>query len=184
MQRLQQKLSPWIALGVTCFSLSTSNYLNSLLAVSTRVDSVSDTSKSDTESTPQSLNSMEQSAYEQINEHRVSKGLSPLVLDGWLTQHAREHSQAMAKGEVGFDKQGLQQRQDIMSQSGPYRKICSLIAMNQGHPFPARTAVQSLLSDRLDSSLPNVEDEYELTGVGVAMNLKGEYYFTQIFLLR
>ncbi len=151
------------------------------MAVPTKADSVSN--KSDTESA-QSLNSMEQSVYEQINEHRVSKGLPPLVLDAWLTQHAREHSQAMAKGEVAFDQQGLAQRQNVMSQSGPYRKICSLIAMNQGHPLPAQTAVQSLLSGRLDRNLPNIEDEYELTGVGVAMNAKGEYYFTQIFLLR
>jgi uncharacterized protein YkwD len=180
MQR-QRKPSAWVALGVICFSISVSNYLNSLQARTTGVDSVSN--KSDVEST-QSLNSLEQSVYQQINDYRASKGLPPLVLNDWLTQHAREHSQAMVRGKVSFNQQGLQQRNETISQSGPYQKICLLIAMNQGHPAPARTAVNSWLNDPLNRSLPDVEGDYEFTGVGVAMNVKGEYYFTQIFLRR
>ena len=62
--------------------------------------------KSDVEST-QSLNSLEQSVYQQINDYRASKGLPPLVLNDWLSQHAREQSQAMARGKVPFNQQGL-----------------------------------------------------------------------------
>ena len=76
--------------------------------------------------------------YEQINQHRESKGLSPLVLDGWLSQQAREHSDAMAKGKASFDEQGIQQRHEEILYTGPYKKVCSLIAMNEGHPFPDR----------------------------------------------
>lgn len=90
----------------------------------------------------------------------------------------------MASGKVLFNQQGLQQRNETISQSGSYQKICSLIAMNQGHPAPARTAVNSWLNDPLNRSLPDIEGDYEFTGVGVAMNIKGEYYFTQVFLRR
>lgn len=180
-QQRQKKPSPWIALGVIFFSLYLSNYINSLRAETTGFDFVSNIS--DTQST-QSLNSLEQSVLQQINDHRSSKGLPPLVLNDWLTQHAREHSQAMASGKVSFDKQGLSQRQEIISQSGPYQKICALIAMNQGHPFPDRTAVNSWLNDPLNRGLPDIEGDYEFAGVGVAMNVRGEYYFTQVFLRR
>lgn len=180
-QQRQQKPSPWIALGVIFLSLYLSNYINSLRAETTKVDFVKNNSV--TESS-QSLNSLEQSVFQQINEHRISKGLPPLVLNEWLTYHAREHSKAMASGKVAFGQQGLQQRNEIISQSGPYQKICSLVAMNQGHPFPDRTAVDSWLNDPLNRSLPDVEGDYEFAGVGVAMNIKGEYYFTQVFLRR
>lgn len=180
MQR-QRKPSAWVALGAICFSISISNYLNSLQAKTTESDSIS--SKSDIKSL-QSLNSLEQSVYQQINDYRTSKGLPPLVLNNWLTQHAREHSQAMATGKVSFNEQGLQQRNKTISQSGSYQKICMLIAMNQGYPAPARTAVNSWLNDPQNRSLPDAEGDYEYTGVGVAMNVGGEYYFTQVFLRR
>lgn len=180
-QQRQQKPSPWIALGVIFFSLYLSNYINSLQARPTGVNSVS---KPNATESPQSLNLLEQSVLQQINDRRASKGLPPLVLNDWLTYHAREHSKAMASGKVPFDKQGLQERQEIISVEGPYQKICSLIAMNQGHPFPDRTAVNSWLYDPLNQSLPDIEGDYEFTGVGVATNARGEYYFTQIFLRR
>lgn len=182
MQRLQQKLSPWIALGVTGFSLFTSNYLNSLMVVPARGDSVSNI-KSDTES-PQSLNSMEQSVYEQINKHRESKGLPPLVLDAWLTQQAREHSEAMAKGDISFEREILDQLNQRIIKTGPYQNAGTAIGMNLGYANPAQANVNNWRTSIIIDTHAAINGEYELTGVGVAMNLKGEYYFTQIFLLR
>ena len=189
MQRLQQKLSPWIALGVTGFSLFTSNYLNSLMAVPARVNSVSEINDSvsnisDTEFTPQSLNSLEQSVYEQINEHRESKGLPPLVLDGWLSEQARQHSQAMAKGDISFDREFLDQLNQKIIKTGPYQSAATAIGMTLGHANPAQANVNNWRTSIFDETRAAINGEYELTGVGVAMNIKGEYYFTQIFLLR
>lgn len=182
MQRLQQKLSPWIALGVTGFSLFTSNYLNSSMVVPARGDSVSNT-KSDTQS-PQSLNFIEQSVYEQINKHRESKGLPPLVLDAWLTQQAREHSQAMANGDTSFDREVLDQLNQKIIQTGPYQSAGAAIGMTLGYANPAQANVDNWLKDIYGDNLATIDGKYELTGVGVAMNVKGQYYFTQIFLLR
>ncbi len=178
----QQKPSPWIALGVIFFSLYFSNYLNSLKAAPTKMDSVPNI-KSDTEST-QSLNSMEQSVYEQINEHRVSKGLPPLVLDAWLTQQAREHSQAMARGDISFDREVLGELNQKIIQTGPYQSAGAAIGMNLGYANPAQANIDNWLKDTYGDNLTTIDSNCELTGVGVAMNVKGQYYFTQIFLLR
>lgn len=178
----QQKPSPWIALGVIFFSLYFSNYLNSLKAAPTKVNSVSNT-KSDTESI-QSLNSIEQSVYEQINKHRESKGLPPLVLDGWLTQQAREHSQAMAKGDISFDREVLSQLNQKIIQTVPYQSAGAAIGMTLGYANPAQANVDNWLKDIYGDNLATIDGKYELTGVGVAINVKGQYYFTQIFLLR
>lgn len=177
----KQKPSPWMALGVIFLSLYFSNYINSLRARPIQLNSVSNIS--DTES-PQSLNSLEQSVYEQINEYRRSKGLPPLILDGWLSQHAREQSRAMARGEVSFNDQAMQNRYQEIVSTGPYKQVDSVVCMTFGHTLPDRASVGSWLNDPQKRFLSSIEGNYELTGVGVAMNLKGEYYFTQIFLLR
>lgn len=191
----QQKPSPLIALGVILFSLYLSNYINSLRANPTQLDCVSNIS--DTEryfrgeeffpkdaSSSQSLNSLEQSVYEQINEYRGSKGLPPLVLDAWLSQQAREYSQAMAKGEILFDDQTLRQRNEKIINTGPYRGAGTAIGMNRGYINPAQANVNNWLRNTYDANLTSIQGEYELTGIGVAMNVRGEYYFTQIFLFR
>ena len=177
----QQKPSPLIALGIVFLCLYLSTYINSLQANTTQIDSVSNIS--DTEST-QSLNSLEQSVYEQINEHRESKGLPPLVLDGWLSEQARQHSQAMAKGDISFDHEFLDQLNQKIIKTGPYQSAATVIGMTLGHANPAQANVNNWRTSIFDETRAAINGEYELTGVGVAMNLKGEYYFTQIFLLR
>ncbi|PSB31182.1 CAP domain-containing protein [Chlorogloea sp. CCALA 695] len=191
----QQKPTPLIALGIVFLCLYLSNYINSLQANTVQVDSVSNIS--DTErhfrrekffpkdaSSTQSINSLEQSVYEQINEHRESKGLSPLVLDGWLSQQAREHSEAMAKGDISFDREILDQLNQKIIKTGPYQSAGTAIGMTLGYANPAQANVNNWLQDVYGDNSTTIDSEYELTGVGVAMNLKGEYYFTQIFLLR
>ncbi len=190
----QQKPSPLIALGIIFLCLYLSNYINSLQANTIQVDSVSNIS--DTErhfrgeeffpkdaSSTQSLNSLEQSVYEQINEHRESKGLPPLVLDGWLSEQARQHSQGMAKGDISFDREILNQLNQKIIKTGPYQNAGTAIGMTLGYANPAQANVNNWQKSIYDD-IPTINGEYELTGVGVAMNLKGEYYFTQIFLLR
>jgi uncharacterized protein YkwD len=56
------------------------------------------------------------------------------------------------------------------------------VAFNQGHRDPAAVAVQGWLES--PGHRENIEGPYELTGVGVASNAKGEVYFTQIFVGR
>ncbi|KJH71222.1 CAP domain-containing protein [Aliterella atlantica] len=149
-----------VALGVTCLSLFTSRYVSHRLndtssrindfsqqtsQLQNPVDSVSNIS-SDTES-PQSLNSMEQSVYEQINRHREAKGLPPLLLDDWLSQQARKHSQAMARGDISLDREVLQQVNQKIINTGPYQCAGTAVGMNLGYANPAQTNVDYWLRD-------------------------------------
>ncbi len=191
----QQKPTPLIALGIMFLCLYLSNYINSLQGKPLQLDSgsnISDTERhfrgeeffpKDASST-QSINSLEQSVYEQINEHRESKGLPPLVLDGWLSKQAREQSTAMARGEISVDDQAMQSRHQQIVSTGPYKQVSSIVCITFGHTLPGRAAVNGWLNDPQERFRSTIDGNYELTGVGVAMNLKGEYYFTQIFLLR
>lgn len=128
-------------------------------------------------------NVLEQEVYEQINAYRLSRHLPPLVLDARLSEQARTHSQAMASGQVPFGQQGFDLRSDAISLVIPYQKICENVAYNQGYPAPASAAVNSWLRNS-ERSVVDAALEYDLTGIGVATNIKGEYYFTQILLHR
>jgi uncharacterized protein YkwD len=62
------------------------------------------------------------------------------------------------------------------------RRSAENVAFNQGHRDPAADAVRGWLASR--GHRENIEGPYELTGVGVVSNAKGEFYFTQIFVGR
>lgn len=132
---------------------------------------------------PQSLTVLEQEVFVLINEYRRSQNLPSLVLDSRISQQARNHSQAMASGQVPFSDEGFDLRADIISREIPYQGICENVAYNLGFPNPARVAVNNWLRNPKHNTI-DPAGQYDLTGIGVATNLKGEYYFTQIFVRR
>lgn len=124
--------------------------------------------------------SLEQSIHQQINQHRKSRNLPPLTVDSRITQQARNHSQAMASGKVPLGHDGFETR--IQAIAIPQRSAAENVAYNQGSSDPAKQAVQGWLKSTGHSQ--NIRGNYDLTGIGVAKNARGEYYFTQIFLKR
>ncbi|MFW6295874.1 MAG: CAP domain-containing protein [Halothece sp.] len=127
-----------------------------------------------------SLSNIEQSVLEQINQYRRSQDLAPLTPNPTLTQLAREHSEAMASGRVRFSHAGFQERAQVISQRIGYRRIAENVAYNYGNQDPATVAVEGWLKS--PGHLQNIRGQFNLTGIGVAKNAKGEYYFTQLFV--
>lgn len=127
-----------------------------------------------------SLSNLERTVYEQVNEFRKSKNLPPLKLNPTIVQQAREHSQAMASGKVPFSHQGFQERVNAIGNAVDYTSAAENVAYNEGYENPAQEAVQGWLKS--PGHLKNIVGNFNLTGVGVARNSKGEYYFTQIFI--
>ncbi len=126
---------------------------------------------------------LEQSVHTQINKYRQSRGLAPLTLNATISAQARAHSEAMAQGKVPFSHQGFETRIQVISQTIPYRGAAENVAYNQGYRDPATQAVQGWLKS--PGHLKNIQGgQYNLTGIGVAKNAKGEYYLTQIFIQR
>jgi uncharacterized protein YkwD len=126
-------------------------------------------------------NSLEQSIHEQVNQYRQSRNLPPLTLDARISQQARAHSQAMASsGDLSHD--GFEQRVKAIAREIPYRASAENVAFNQGYSNPGEQAVEGWINS--PGHQKNMVGNYDLTGIGVAKNAKGEYYFTQIFIRR
>jgi len=121
---------------------------------------------------------IEQSVFNQINQYRASKGLKALTRNSSIDTQARIHSQNMASGKVPFGHQGFSER--IKATKISYSGAAENVAYNKGYSDPATQAVQGWLKS--SGHLQNIQGNYNLTGIGVATNSKGEVYFTQIFL--
>ncbi len=132
------------------------------------------------QSTTNSLASIEQAVHAQINQYRASKGLAALTLNERISQQARTHSQNMASGAVTFGHDGFTERVQAIAKIIPYKGAAENVAYNKGYADPAKQAVQGWLKS--PGHRQNIEGNYNQTGIGVAKNAKGEYYFNQIFI--
>jgi len=137
------------------------------------------TTPSNTQSTT-SLASIEKAVHNQVNRYRANRGLPPLSLDSRITEQARIHSRNMASGKVGFSHAGFNQRVQVIARAIPLSTAAENVAYNQGYSNPATQAVQGWLNS--SGHRANIEGKYNRTGVGVAKNARGQYYFTQIFI--
>ncbi|GAX35220.1 CAP domain-containing protein [Nodularia sp. NIES-3585] len=121
---------------------------------------------------------LEKSVFDDINRYRVDHNLPKLVLNENITQQARIHSQNMANGKVPFSHDGFEQR--VTAIPLRYNNASENVAVNRGYSNPASQAVTGWLES--PGHLKNIQGDYDLTGIGVATNAKGEVYLTQIFI--
>lgn len=126
------------------------------------------------------INDLEILAHQQVNQYRQSRNLSPLKLDRAISQQARIHSQNMAQGQLPFSHQGFENRIEAISLAIPYRSAAENVAYNQGYRDPVEKAVEGWIKS--PGHHKNMIGNYNLTGIGIAKNSQGEYYFTQIFI--
>ncbi len=175
------KLSGWTVFGVILASLAFSQYLSTNSQY--QATNTSAGQRPLFTAPASSLPNLEQEVYKQINKHRAERNLPPLALDPRLSEQARNHSQEMASGQTPFSKEAFAPRSHAISQEFPAHEVAGTLAWNSGYPAPAQAAVSYWLrSAHLDNSesLARIEGQYELAGIGVASNFKGQYYFTQI----
>lgn len=126
------------------------------------------------------LEELERLTHQKVNEHRASKNLPALKQDSRITAQCRRHSQSMAKGAVPMGHAGFEARAQVIGQGIPYQTIAENVAFNSGYAHPELEAVKGWIKS--DGHRQNMEGDYTLTGIGIASNPKGEYYFTQIFV--
>ena len=123
---------------------------------------------------------LELEVYQQINQYRQSRGLPPLKLDSRIAPQARLHSQRMAAKTASFSHNGFEQRVKAIAREVPLRGAAENIAYNKGYRDPVTTVVKGWIKSPPHHE--NMIGNYDLTGIGVAQNSQGEYYFTQIFV--
>ncbi|MBO3460007.1 CAP domain-containing protein [Aetokthonos hydrillicola Thurmond2011] len=121
---------------------------------------------------------LEKSVFNEINRFRVSHGLRKLSLNASISRQARIHSLNMAKGKVPFSHQGFIRR--VNSIPIGYSGAAENLAFNQGYNDPANEAIIGWLNS--PGHRENIEGNYNLTGIGVATNSKGEVFLTQLFM--
>lgn len=125
---------------------------------------------------------LEQSVHEQVNQYRASQNLPPLKLDPRISEVCRQHSQGMASEGVPFGHEGFEQRANAIEKSIAYRSVAENVAYNFGYSNPGKQAVEGWIKS--PGHQKNMVGNFDLTGVGIVKNAKGEYYFTQIFVRR
>ena len=122
------------------------------------------------------MNSLELGVYDRINQYRQSLNLQPLGIDSVISAQARAHSAEMAR--TG----NFKHRVESSAQKLAYPSTAENIATSRGYRHPDLIAVQDWIASPKHQR--NTVGRYNLTGIGVAQNAKGEYYFTQIFIYK
>lgn len=132
-------------------------------------------------STEDEFTDLKQSIIDGVNQYRSTKNLPPLLLNSLISQQAKTHSKNMAQGQVPFSHEGFKERVQALSGKISYRRAAENLAYNSGYAKPAKQAVEGWIDS--SSHRHNMLGNYNLTGIGIAKNSQGEYYFTQIFIL-
>ncbi len=123
---------------------------------------------------------LEQEVHELVNEYRDSQKLPRLSYDDTIAHHARIHSQNMADGRVAFGHRGFDGRLKMIAGHLSYSAAAENVAYNnQAYSDCAAFAVDGWIES--PGHRENIEGDYRLTGVGIALDSDGVYYFTQIF---
>lgn len=165
-------------------SLASSNRTNggedSTPTSSERTNGGENSAPASSERSADSESAIEQDIHKQINQYRAQQGLPELTLNESISKEAQMHSENMASGAVAFSHDGFGQRVKAVSQEISTRGSAENVAFNGGYGDPATQAVQGWINS--PGHCQNIEGNYNLTGIGVAKNSKGEYYFTQIFI--
>jgi uncharacterized protein YkwD len=125
-----------------------------------------------------SISAMEKAVFEQVNQFRETKNLKPLTMDSKISRECRKHSEAMASKERPLGHDEFDERIKLIKI--PYSEVAENVASNRGSRDPIAKAVQSWIEST--GHRENMLGEYSLTGVGVAQNERGQYFFTQIFI--
>jgi uncharacterized protein YkwD len=128
-----------------------------------------------------SIADLERDVFQRINQYRQRNGLAALQRNSTINQQARQHSQAMASSRK-LSHDGFASRIRIIGNSISYKAAAENVAFNRGFSNPVAQAVNGWLNS--PGHLKNIMGNYNLTGIGVAKNNQGEFYFTQIFIRR
>jgi uncharacterized protein YkwD len=127
-------------------------------------------------SSPVFSDSMELEILQYVNDDRKVHGLSPLEMNDMESSLAAKHSQDMARGKVPFGHSGFNTRAKTIQKVIGSNEVGENVASG---PMTAREVVDGWLHS--PGHKKNIEGDFRLTGIGYAMDKKGNIFFTQIF---
>lgn len=127
------------------------------------------------------LAELEQQMVVAVNRYRNSIGLNSLVSKETIAVQARIHSRNMAADKVPLAHDGATERTERIGETILWATISENVAFSTQRD----DLVDFVLNRWLNSPghRKNIEGEFNLTGIGVALSPDGRYFFTQIFVL-
>jgi len=112
-----------------------------------------------------------------VNDYRRKKRLPALAMNGIINAQAQKHSDNMAAHRTAFGHNGFQRRmKNISSQIRGINATAENVAFGN---LTAKEVVENWLQS--PGHRQNIEGPYNLTGIGIATDSRGNLYFTQIF---
>ncbi|BDS10297.1 CAP domain-containing protein [Aureispira anguillae] len=112
-----------------------------------------------------------------INSHRASLNLAILEFHPLIQKASYEHSNNMATSSIPFGHDGFSVRANQLVQMLKGSAASENVALGQR---TANEVVQSWLDS--NGHRKNIEGDFNLTGISVVKNTRGENVFTQIFI--
>jgi len=129
---------------------------------------------------PKKLMEIEDETLGRINKIRDKKGLNTLKNIEYIRELAREHSLKMAQGVRSFGHRGWDERADLIFDNIEVEMVAENVAYNKGYDEPSSHVVNDWLKSR-EHKTNIMNEEFDITGVGVSKSSDNVYYFTQIF---
>jgi uncharacterized protein YkwD len=119
---------------------------------------------------------MESDILQYVNEDRIALGLSALQMNQLESSLATKHSEDMSAGKVKFGHDGFNARAKTIQKALGSTEVGENVAEGS---MTAREVVDGWLHS--PGHKKNIEGNFTLTGIGYAIDKKGNIYFTQIF---
>jgi uncharacterized protein YkwD len=119
---------------------------------------------------------MESDILKYVNEDRIAHGLSSLQMNSLESSLAAKHSLDMSVGKVKFGHDGFNTRAKTIQKTLGSTEVGENVAEGA---MTAREVVDGWLHS--PGHKKNIEGNFTLTGIGYAIDKKGDIYFTQIF---
>ncbi len=123
---------------------------------------------------------LEYRTFDLANGRRYDQGLSLLEWRDIIAKEAREHSRDMAAGRTPPGHEGSDRRIENIRRRFRVNAFAENVALNRGYGDPALQTIQGWIES--PEHRKNLDGDFDLTGVGVAVSEDSTYYFTQIYI--
>ena len=121
---------------------------------------------------------IESAILDEVNIYRKKNHLSPLAMNSYISQQARNHSNNMAKHAVTFGHKNFFKRVEALRKEV---KNTGGAAENVAYNYKdAHEVVKNWMLS--PGHKRNILGNYDLTGVGVVRDSHGKLHFTQMFV--
>lgn len=132
------------------------------------------------QSSPKEMMEIEDKTLAVVNKYREKKGLGSLKAISFMDELAREHSLKMAQGIRSFGHRGWDARADQLFEKLEIEMVAENVAYNKGYDDPSDRVVEGWLKSKQHKG--NIlNEDFDITGMGVWQSDDGIFYFTQIF---